>query len=96
MALAFFQCILDFCCLLDTIYGNADYDIQELLKFVSTIFYQNLIFHQMMALQKLKKIIFITSKKLFSFLRYSNFCIFAFPYFFPCQPLLCRLIQEKP
>ena len=51
----FFQCILDFCCLFDTIYGDADYDIQELLKLVSTIFYQIFIFHKMMALQKLKK-----------------------------------------
>ena len=55
----FFQCILDFCCLLGTIYGDADYDIQELLKLVSTIFYQIFIFHQMMALQKLKKKIFL-------------------------------------
>ena len=43
-----------------------------------------------------KKNFFISTKMLFSFSRYSNFCIFAFPYFFPCQPLLCRLIQEKP
>ena len=29
------------------------------------------------------KMLFISSKKLFSFSRYSNFCIFAFPFFFP-------------
>ena len=58
------------------------------LKFVSAIFYQIFIFHQMIALQKLWKIVFISSKKLFSFERYLNFCIFVFPSFLPCQPLL--------
>ena len=33
--------------------------------------------------QKRWKIFFISSKKLFSFLRCSNFCIFIFPSFFP-------------
>ena len=65
------------------------------LKLVSTIFCQIFIFHQIIALQKLLKMFFISSKKLFSFSRYSNFCIFVFPSFFPCQPLLWRLIQEK-
>ena len=50
------------------------------LKLVSDIFYQILFFHQMKALQKLWKIFFISSKKLFSYLRYSHFCIF-FPFF---------------
>ena len=49
------------------------------LKLVSAIFYQNFIFHQMIALQKLWKMFFISSKKLFSFLRYLDFCIFVFP-----------------
>ena len=49
------------------------------LKLVSAIFYQILISHQML---------FISSKKLFSFSRYSNFCISIFPSFSPCQPLL--------
>ena len=31
---------------------------------------------------------FFSCKKLYSFLRYLNFCIFLFPSFFPCQPLL--------
>ena len=31
---------------------------------------------------------FLSSKKLFSFSRYSNFCIFVFPSFSPCQLLL--------
>ena len=51
------------------------------LKLVSATFYQIFIFFQMIALQKLWKMFFISSKKLFSFSRYSNFCIFIFPYF---------------
>ena len=38
--------------------------------------YQIFIFHQIIALQKLRKVFFISSKKLFSFSRYSNFCNF--------------------
>ena len=38
----------------------------------------------MIALQKLWKMFFISSKKLFSFSRYSNFCNF-FPYFPHCR-----------
>ena len=57
-----------------------------LLKLVSAIFFQIFIFHCI--LQKLWKMFFILSKKLFSFLRYLNFCIFVFPSFFPCQSLL--------
>ena len=58
------------------------------LKLVSAVFYQFFIFHQMIALQKLLKMFFISSKKFSSFSRYSNFCISAFPSFSPCQPLL--------
>ena len=58
------------------------------LKLASAIFYQIVIFQQMIALQKLWKMFFISSKKLFSFSRYSNFCIFVSPSFFPCQSLL--------
>ena len=58
------------------------------LNLVSTMFYQIFIFLQMIALQKLWKMFFISSKKLFLFLRYLNFYIFVFPSFFPCQPLL--------
>ena len=47
-------------------------------------FYQIFIFHQMIALQKLWKMFFISSKNLFSFLQYSNFCIFVLSsHFFP-------------
>ena len=53
------------------------------LKLVSAIFYQFFIFHQMIALQKLWKMFFISSKRLFSCLRYLNFCIFVFPFFSP-------------
>ena len=37
---------------------------------------------------KTMKMFFISSKKLFSFSRYSNFCISVFPSFSSCQPLL--------
>ena len=57
------------------------------LKLVSAIFYQIFISHQLIALPKLWKMLFISSKKLFLFSRYSNFCISVFPSFSPCQPL---------
>ena len=69
---------------LNTVYSNYVW----ILKLVSTIFYQIFISNQMIALQKLLKMLFISSKKLFSFSRYSIFCIFVFPSFSPCQPLL--------
>ena len=55
----------------------------SLLKLVPTIFYQILLFHQMITLQKLWKMFVISSKKLVLFLRYSNFCNFSssFPHF---------------
>ena len=62
---------------------NDEIKEESYLKLVSAIFYQIFIFHQMIALQKLQKIFFISSKKLFSLLRYLNFCIFVFPSF-PC------------
>ena len=45
-------------------------------------------FHQMIALQKLWKMLFISSKKLFSFSRCSNFRISVVPSLSPCRPLL--------
>ena len=57
------------------------------LKLVSTIFCQIFISHQLADLQKLRKMLFISPKKLFSFSIYSNFCISIFPSFPPCQPL---------
>ena len=56
--------------------------VRHSLKLASAIFYQIFIFYQMIAFQKLWKICFISYKKLFSFSRYSNFCIFCFPFFF--------------
>ena len=51
------------------------------LKLVSAIFYQLFICHQRIALQKLWKLFFISSKKLFSFSRYAIFCLSVFPFF---------------
>ena len=65
---------------------------KQMLKLVSAIFYQIFYFNQMIAPQKLWKMFFISSKKLFSLLRSSNFCISIFS---PYQPLLRRLIQDK-
>ena len=45
--------------------------IRIILKIVSAIFYQIFISHQMIALQKLWKMFFISSKKLFSFSKIS-------------------------
>ena len=53
------------------------------LKLVTAIFEQIFIYHQMIALQKLWKMFFIWSKKLFSILRYLNFCISIFSSFSP-------------
>ena len=53
------------------------------LKLVSAIFYHFFIFHQMIALQKLWKMFFSSSKKLFSFSRYSNFRFSSSPLFSP-------------
>ena len=50
------------------------------LKLVSSIFYPFFFSHQVIALQKLWKMFFISSEKLFPFSRYSNFCNF-FPSF---------------
>ena len=51
------------------------------LKLVSAIFYQIFILYRMITF-------FISSKKLFSFSRYSDFSISVFPSFSPGQPLL--------
>ena len=60
------------------------YHLGAFLKLVSVIFCQIFIFHQIIALQKLWKMFFISSKNLFSFLQYSNFCIFVLSsLFFP-------------
>ena len=53
------------------------------LKLVSTIFIKFLFFHQMIALQKLWKVLFISSKELFSFSRNSIFVFLSFSLFLP-------------
>ena len=65
------------------------------LKLVSAIVIEFLFFHQMIVLQKLWKMLFISSKKLFSFSRYSIFCISILASFFTCRPLLWRIIEDK-
>ena len=57
------------------------------LKLVSAIFY---FFHQMIALQKLWKIIFISSKNLFLLSRYSFFLYFCTPPFFSLSAIALR------
>ena len=42
----------------------------------------------MIALNKLRKTLFISSKSFFMFSRYSTFCISLIPSFPLCQPLL--------
>ena len=63
--------------------GQNSWFYKASLKLVSAIFYQFVIFHQMIAPQKLWKIFFIWSKILFSFLRYSHFSIFVLLSLFP-------------
>ena len=62
------------------------------LKFVSTIF---LFFHQMIALKKIRKMHFISSKKVFLFSTYSNFCMSLLPILSFCQPLLEKVFKGK-
>ena len=76
------------------------------IKLVFAIFYQFFIFYQMIVLQKLWKSFhlnafmkklssFISSKKLFLFLRYSNFCIFVFPSFFSLSVIALEVELRK-
>ena len=58
------------------------------LKLVSAIFTKFLFFHHMIALHKLWQMLFISSKELFWFSRYSVFCISVLPSFSTCRPLL--------
>ena len=50
---------------------------------------------EVIALQKLWKMLFISSKKLFLFSRYSIFCISVLPSFSTCPPLLWRMIKDN-
>ena len=60
-------------------------------KFVTVIF----CFYQITALKKLWKMLFISTRKLFSFSRYSIFCISLFPLFSSCLSLLEKMINDK-
>ena len=61
----------------------------SILKLVSTIFYQNFFFHQMTAFQKLWKIFYIFSKKLFLLKT------FKFLWFFPFLSTLSRFKRKN-
>ena len=54
------------------------------IKLVSAIF----LYQQMIALKKLRKMLFVSSKKFFLFSRWSNFCISIISSLSLCQPLL--------
>ena len=65
----------------DSVFGHFSRSV------VSAIFFfKKNNFHQMKTLQKLWKMFLLSSKKLFSFSRHSNFCISIFPSFLSCQP----------
>ena len=72
----------------DNVYIFHDDKTDLTLKLVSAIFYQIFIFSPNYSLSKTMESFFISSKKLFSFSRCSNFCISIFFSFSPCQPLL--------
>ena len=61
------------------------------VKLASTTFWQIFIFHQMIALQKLWKIIFISSKKLFLFRDIQIFVFPSFPLFLPVSVIALEL-----
>ena len=65
-------------------------------KRMSNILYQIFIFSQVIAPQKLWKIFFISSKKLFSFLRYSVFYISVFPSFLPFNHCVKGYLKINP
>ena len=74
---------LSFTELCDSKSGLHAFDIVIIHQSLCPLFFiKFLFFHQMKGLQKLQKM-FISSQKLFTFLRYSNFCNFftSFPHF---------------
>ena len=62
---------------------QSKYEVRQVLKLVSAIFYQIFISHQMVALQNLWKMLFISSKKLFFVLKIFKFLYFGLPLFLP-------------
>ena len=69
--------------------------VYKFVKLVPTIFYQIFIFQWMIALLKLWKMFFISSKSLFCSWDIQIFVYLSFILLFPCQPLPQRLIQQK-
>ena len=72
--------------------GNKKYfafNLYQSYSWCPLFFIKFLFFHQMIARQKLWKMLFISSKN-FSFSRYSNFSISVLPSFSSCRPLLWR------
>ena len=61
------------------------------MKFFSNFLKDFSFFHQRIALKYLQKMLFIWSKNLFLFSRYSNLCISVFP-FFPLSPIMSSIV----
>ena len=59
-------------------------------KLVSAIFWQIFVFDQMVPLQKLWKILFISSKKLFSFPEVFKFLYFHLPFIFSLSAIALK------
>ena len=70
-------------------------DTNMLLKFVSAIFYQIFIFHQMIAIQKLWKIIFVSSKKALFVLEIFKFLYICPSLFFALSAIALEIDSRK-
>ena len=70
-------------------------DTNMLLKFVSAIFYQIFIFHQMIAIQKLWKIIFVSSKKALFVLEIFKFLYIHPSLFFALSAIALEIDSRK-
>ena len=66
-----------------------------LLKLLSAFVYQMFIFHQMITLQKLWKMFFISPKKLFFVLKIFNFSYFCLPVFFSLSAIALEVDPRK-
>ena len=85
--LIFLCCLLQWLSNICRIQFNMPWKFGFPLKLLSAIIYQIFIFYEMIALEKLWKMLFMSSKKLFLFSKYSNFCVSILPSFSPCWPL---------
>ena len=70
-------------------------DTNMLVKFVSAIFYQIFIFHQMIAIQKLWKIIFVSSKKALFVLEIFKFLYICPSLFFALSAIALEIDSRK-